>query len=188
MNKLQYLIVSILVITCILSLYTLFDMRQEMAEIEKELKITEAHNEIYQDGLYSTLERVRYKGQLLDEYEENYLFYKQRTAELEELFEQIFMVEATAYAPIDPQAVEGMCYSGDPWVTASGFRSNPDISIAMDPKFPFGSRVLVEGFGERIIHDRGGAITGNKIDIMMWTLEEVMSFGRRSLRVIVLED
>ena len=31
------------------------------------------------------------------------------------------MVEATAYAPIDPQAVEGMCYSGDPWVTASGF-------------------------------------------------------------------
>ena len=64
MNKLQYLIVSILVITCILSLYTLFDMRQEMAEIEKELKITEAHNEIYQDGLYSTLERVRYKCQL----------------------------------------------------------------------------------------------------------------------------
>ena len=58
----------------------------------------------------------------------------------------------------------------------------------MDPKFPFGSRVLVEGFGERIIHDRGGDITGNKIDIMMWTLEEVMSFGRRSLRVIVLED
>lgn len=165
----------------------MFNLREELAAIEQEVIILEVENMIVGFNNFTLIERLQQKRSLLNIYKEDYLFYKQKTEELETLFEKIFTVNATAYAPLDPNAVEGMCYSGDPWVTASGRTSNPDVSVAMDSKFSFGTRVLVEGFGERIIHDRGGAITGNKIDIMMWNLKEVKSFGRQELQVIVLD-
>ena len=172
----------------------MFTLRQELSDIERELDTAwrqvvslEVKTDIVENNNYTLIERLQQKKALLSKYEEDCLFYKQRSEKLEALFAKTFTVSATAYAPLDPNAVEGMCYSGDPQVTASGQTSNPGVSVAMDSSIPFGTRVLVEGFGERIVHDRGGAITGNKIDIMMWTLEEVRSFGRQNLQVIVLD-
>ena len=40
--------------------------------------------------------------------------------------------------------------------------------IAVDPSvIPLGSRVWVEGYGEAIAADTGGAIKGHKIDVLM---------------------
>lgn len=40
--------------------------------------------------------------------------------------------------------------------------------IAVDPKvIPLGSKVWVEGYGEAIAGDTGGAIKGNRIDILL---------------------
>ena len=39
---------------------------------------------------------------------------------------------ATGYAPLDPGAVCGMCYSGDPTVTASGRETKPGVTVAVD--------------------------------------------------------
>ena len=195
MNKLQYLIMSVLVLVSALSLSTMFDLQNELIGIEEEIvlleeeiEVLDIENEIVYYNNQTLSQRIQQQKILINLYKGRYTTYQTKVKELEKLFEKIFKVEATAYAPVDPNAVEGMCYSGDPWVTASGATSNPGLSVAMDARHPFGTRVLVEGFGERIVHDRGGAITGNKIDIMMWTLGEVMSFGRQPLRVIVLED
>ena len=90
---------------------------------------------------------------------------------------------ATAYAPLDPAAVEGVCYAGDPTVTATGTEARVGI-IAVDPQvIPFGTRVWVEGFGWLSAEDRGGAIRGNKIDILMASRQDALRWGRREVRI-----
>ncbi len=56
-------------------------------------------------------------------------------------------------------------------ITANGtdIRSNPNLKvIAVDPRvIPLGTKVWVEGYGEAIAADTGGAIKGNKIDVFI---------------------
>jgi 3D (Asp-Asp-Asp) domain-containing protein len=90
-------------------------------------------------------------------------------------------VEATAYT--------AYC-SGCSGITATGIdlRSNPNQKvIAVDPSvIPLGSRVWVEGYGEAIAGDTGGAIKGNKIDIFVPTTEQALNFGRKSVSIKIL--
>ena len=94
---------------------------------------------------------------------------------------QTMTVEATAYTPY--------C-AGCSGITATGIdvRSNPSQKvIAVDPSvIPLGSKVWVEGYGEAIAGDTGGAIKGNKIDILMPTQEQALAFGRQSITIKVL--
>lgn len=60
--------------------------------------------------------------------------------------------------------------------------------IAVDPNvIPLGTRVHVEGYGEAIAGDIGGAIKGNKIDIHVPTKDEAYSWGVREVTVTILE-
>lgn len=90
----------------------------------------------------------------------------------------------TGYAPLDPKAKEGMCYSGDRTITASGKQVEPGITIATDPSIPFGTWVWIDGFGWRRVDDRGGKIKGRKIDVCFETQEEALNFGKQE-RIVV---
>lgn len=94
----------------------------------------------------------------------------------------VFEMEATAYTA-DCQGCSG--------VTATGInlRENRQQKvIAVDPDvIPLGTRVYVEGYGEAIAGDTGGAIKGNKIDLHVPTKEEALSFGRRTVTVTIME-
>ncbi len=90
---------------------------------------------------------------------------------------------ATGYAPLDPKAKKGMCYQGDPKITASGRPTQPNISIAAPKDIPFGTWMWIEGIGLRRVDDRGKAIKGNKIDICFHTKKEALQWGRRKVRV-----
>jgi 3D (Asp-Asp-Asp) domain-containing protein len=94
-------------------------------------------------------------------------------------------VEATGYAPLDPDAVEGMCFSGDPTITASGVDSTPGRTVAMGRSFPYGTRVYIPGIGMRVVEDRGGMIGDNNIDIMFKTKAEALAFGRQEMIVFI---
>jgi len=98
---------------------------------------------------------------------------------------EIHTWEATAYAPLDPDAVEGLCYAGDPNITASGMPIEPGISVAAGPSVPFGTWIWIEGFGWRRVDDRGGAIRDGRVDICMITREDAIRFGRRQVTVII---
>ena len=90
---------------------------------------------------------------------------------------------ATAYAPLDPAAVEGMCYSGDPAITATGTQAREGI-IAVDPAvIPLGSRVWVEGIGWTVAEDTGGAIRGHRVDVFMGSRQDALRWGRRTVLV-----
>ena len=106
--------------------------------------------------------------------------------ELMEIFSHAETFTITAYAPLDPNAVEGMCYSGNPNVTASGGSPIPYQTVAASREFEFGQRLWVEGVGVVEVNDRGGAIKGKRLDLVLSTRNEALRFGRQRRRVVVL--
>ncbi|MGH0431440.1 enterotoxin [Bacillus mycoides] len=96
-------------------------------------------------------------------------------------------VEATAYTA-NPS--ENGTYGGRV-LTAMGhdLTANPNMKvIAVDPKvIPLGSKVWVEGYGEAIAGDTGGAIKGNRIDVLVGSDSTADSWGRKSVKVKVIK-
>lgn len=92
-------------------------------------------------------------------------------------FRQIITMEASAYLPGD----------GDGrGITASGMRAVRGV-VAVDPAvIPLGTRLYIPGYGMAIAADTGGAIQGNRIDLLMESYGEAMAFGRQSVEVYVL--
>lgn len=92
-----------------------------------------------------------------------------------------FYVTATAYTPY--------C-AGCSGITATGInlKANPGMKlIAVDSSvIPLGTKVWVEGYGYAIAGDTGGSIKGNKIDVLFSTKEEAYSWGRKKVRIKVL--
>jgi 3D (Asp-Asp-Asp) domain-containing protein len=74
--------------------------------------------------------------------------------------------------------------------TASGKPVSRGL-IAADPSvLPLGSRVRVEAgpwSGEYLVADTGGAVKGRRIDIWTPTTREALQFGRRPVKLTVLE-
>jgi uncharacterized protein YabE (DUF348 family) len=99
------------------------------------------------------------------------------------------LVEATAYTN---NAEDTVTFDGRV-LTRSGYDVTDTILyegmriIAVDPAvIPLGTRVYVEGFGMAIALDTGSAIKGHKIDVMMDTKEEAVTFGRKPLTIWVI--
>lgn len=75
-------------------------------------------------------------------------------------------------------------------ITASGKKVQPGVTVAADPNvIPLGSTVYIEGIGQRVVHDTGGAIKGNKIDVYIPDLSEARRFGvKNGVKVYVVND
>jgi 3D (Asp-Asp-Asp) domain-containing protein len=87
-------------------------------------------------------------------------------------------MEATAYLPTD---------GGGSCITATGIRASRGVA-AVDPNvIPLGTRLYVPGYGMAIAADTGGAIIGNKIDLCMEGYSEAIHFGRRTVKVYILD-
>ena len=117
----------------------------------------------------------------------------QRTDEVHDSLKQLLdmltvkEIELTGYAPLDPRAIAGMCFSGNPNITASGHRVVIGETVAAGRNIPFGTRVWIEGIGWRTVHDRGGMITDRHIDLAVATQEEARAIGRRQVRVLFVK-
>jgi 3D (Asp-Asp-Asp) domain-containing protein len=86
----------------------------------------------------------------------------------------------TAYCPCIK------CCGKEDGITASGIKAVSGITVAADTDIlPFGTEILIEGIGHRIVQDRGGAIKGKSIDIFFDTHEEALMFGRQNLKVYI---
>lgn len=89
-------------------------------------------------------------------------------------------VTATAYTPFDSGSITKLGYN---------IKNNPNMKlIAVDPSvIPLGKKVWVEGYGVAIAGDTGGAIIGHRIDILMPTKSAALSFGRKTVKVVILD-
>ena len=100
----------------------------------------------------------------------------------------VLNAEATAYI--------AMCDSGCTGITATGVDVRETIYhkgrrvVAVDPDvIPLGSRLILNmpngNSIKAIAADTGGAIDGNRIDILMPTEGKALNFGRRTVEVTV---
>ena len=72
-------------------------------------------------------------------------------------------------------------------ITASGVKAQQGITVAADTKvLPFGTKIYIEGVGERIVQDTGSAIKGKKIDLYFENHQEAWNFGRQTKEVTIL--
>ena len=60
-------------------------------------------------------------------------------------------------------------------ITASGKKASPNHTIAAPTEFEFGTKLYIDGITYEV-EDRGGAITGKRLDIYFDTHEEALAF------------
>lgn len=86
-------------------------------------------------------------------------------------------------------------HPGHPYygITASGTRAKRG-TVAVDPRvIPLGTKLYVQSldampdYGFATAEDTGGAINGNKIDLLMDSRQECRTFGRRNVKVYILD-
>ncbi|NCO34534.1 MAG: hypothetical protein AUJ92_21695 [Armatimonadetes bacterium CG2_30_59_28] len=71
--------------------------------------------------------------------------------------------------------------------TSIGLRAGYGVA-AVDPRvIPLGTRLFVEGYGFAVAADVGGAIKGNRIDLGYDSHQEAIRFGRRTVKVHILD-
>jgi 3D (Asp-Asp-Asp) domain-containing protein len=89
---------------------------------------------------------------------------------------------ATAYDP-GPRSC-GKYASGR---TAVGVKAGRGV-VAVDPSvIPLGTRLYIDRYGEAVAADVGRAIRGRRIDLGFDTYQEARRFGRRVVRVYILD-
>ena len=71
-------------------------------------------------------------------------------------------------------------------ITASGTRATAGRTIAAPARFAFGTKLSLNG-KVYTVEDRGGAITGNKIDLYVSSHAEALAWGVRYLPVSVVQ-
>ena len=86
----------------------------------------------------------------------------------------------TAYCPCSK------CCGKTSGITASGTKATAGRTVAASSKFAFGTKLNIGGH-IYTVEDRGGAISGNKIDIFVNTHAEALQWGVRYLTVSVVQ-
>lgn len=171
-NKIKTILLTILcVLICILIIVVYFkelDFRlRESIKKEESLQIQE--------------ELLEEKKQLNKSIKELIKLLKDRPVSKNE---KIINMVATAYT--DDVKSQGK------WVgkTASGMKPQVGV-VAVDPKIiPLGTKLYVEGYNDNkicIAGDTGGAIKGKRIDLFMNSRNEALKFGRKKVKVRVVE-
>lgn len=87
----------------------------------------------------------------------------------------------TAYCPCEK------CCGKTDGITASGVKAVQGVTVAADTrKLGFGTKIYIDGVGERIVQDTGSAIKGKKIDLYFENHQEAWNFGRQTRQVTIL--
>ena len=148
-----------------------YDMTKYEANVGLDSAITEGL-EIVLEAKEAKIARLKAEEEARQAAEQ-----KVETARGAETYGDTMVMEASAYLPGDG--------NGD-GITAIGIPATYGVA-AVDPRvIPLGTRLYIEGYGEAIAADTGGAIRGAKIDLCMESYDEAMSFGRRNVTVYIL--
>jgi 3D (Asp-Asp-Asp) domain-containing protein len=73
-------------------------------------------------------------------------------------------------------------------ICADGTRAGKGTIAADTRYYPFGTRIYVPGYGQGVVHDRGGAITGPaRLDLFYPSHRQANRWGRQTVTVYVEE-
>ncbi len=99
-----------------------------------------------------------------------------RTAEESEYGEYLGTFVITAYCPC------AKCCGKSNGRTASGKIATAGHTVAASTQFAFGTQLVIGG-KVYTVEDRGGAISGNRIDIFFSSHQAALKFGRKTMKV-----
>lgn len=100
------------------------------------------------------------------------------------MFTRAFSVKSSAYWAGSCGKSKGSAGYGR---TATGQKLKKGI-VAVDPRvIPLGSWVYIEGYGLALAADTGGSITGRTIDLAFETERQCINYGRRTVKMYVLD-
>lgn len=89
--------------------------------------------------------------------------------------------QATAYCACS------ICCGKSTGITATGTKATEGRTIAVDPRvIPLGTKVFIQGYGERVAEDTGGMIKGNIIDVYFNSHQEALKFGRKNINLQII--
>ncbi|HEY4696209.1 MAG TPA: 3D domain-containing protein [Candidatus Hydromicrobium sp.] len=194
------------------NLYLFKNIMRREAEIIEELRLEkEEYDRISRksEEKMKEIEDTRNKiqeeeKQLLKSIEENKVLLDQVKSEkgeiqnlLSEIKKRIAMVQPPGLTLIGEWDMVATAYyafgrggndiNGD-GITAIGLRARKGI-IAVDPKvIPLGTRLYIPGYGEALAADTGGWIKGSRVDLCFETLQECFWYGRRKIKIYLVED
>jgi 3D (Asp-Asp-Asp) domain-containing protein len=84
--------------------------------------------------------------------------------------------------------VVAYCQGGNGLLTATGATCKAGRTVAVDPKvIPYGTRIYIDGIGERIAEDCGG-FRGKVVDVYFKTAAECWDWGKRQREVWIIEE
>lgn len=107
-------------------------------------------------------------------------------------YEKSIVMSATAY-DLSYESIgkkPGDAYYG---ITASGTKARAGVVAVDSSVIPLGTKLYIksldgsEDYGFAIAEDTGGAIKGNRIDLFMDNHQKALEFGRRKVKVYILE-
>ncbi|MDR6999305.1 3D domain-containing protein [Neobacillus niacini] len=159
---------------------TLKEMQDKYSKIDKEMAQAQKEKASIQAEIKAAQDRIREEQAAARSRAAAVSAGSQQNASAPSGKGETMYVTATAY-----------CYASSGPVTRLGYniKNNPNMKlIAVDPSvIPLGSKVWVEGYGVAIAGDTGGAIHGHRIDILKPTKSQALAFGRRTVKVIILD-
>ena len=97
-------------------------------------------------------------------------------------------VRLTAYSPLDPNAQEGMCFSGNPAITASGTFARDGVVAANF--LPFGTKIKIPAlYGDKVftVEDRMSSRFQNTVDIVVPSQTAAINFGVKNAYIEILK-
>jgi len=163
-------------------IFIIFAFKTVSSEWEKEIQILKENNNSLERQIEALEQEIKIYQEIIQR-ERAYI------KELKEENEQLRTIRAriTAYSPMDNKS--GICADSNPTSTATG--AYPKIGIvAVDPKkIPYGTKLIIPGYGPAIAEDTGGLIRsydGVAIDAVMNTYNEAMSWGVRYLDIKII--
>lgn len=165
--------------------------QQELAAVQakydavnNEIHLAEKEKELFQKQLTQAQNKLKQERQnavkTANVVNQNKTQAKSRASKENSTVKNTMYVTATAYS--HESSKTGLTYMG------YNIRKNPNMKlIAVDPSvIPLGSKVWVEGYGEAIAGDTGGAIKGHKIDVLMPNDAQAIRWGRKVVKISIL--
>lgn len=84
----------------------------------------------------------------------------------------------TAYCPCVK------CTGRGDGITFSGIKAAEGVTVGADlTRHPIGTKLYIEGIGERVVQDKGNAIKGNRLDLFKISHNSCLEFGKQKLKV-----
>lgn len=136
------------------------EMHKRMEEVSRPVAVAEAE-EINQSVNFQKMETASEEEPQADEWE------------------SLGAYTITAYCPC-----EICCGQWADGITASGQKATEGVTIAASSKLEFGTVVRIDGH-EYAVQDRGGAITGNRMDLYFENHDDALAWGVQTKEVEV---